>query len=130
MENNKPVNNKSKHGEKFAWCKYHHVIIPLVIALLFIGVFMAGLVIGHEFAGDGGDRGERGVWQENYSGEQGFFNGKAACNENNVREQVDEREGKSANYVQEKNSKTNSEAEVEDSTSTDQNLNATSTENQ
>ena len=129
MENKKPDSNQGTPCEKFTWCKYHHVVAPLVIALLFIGVFMAGLAIGHEFTGEEGGHNERDRWEESDYGEKGFFHDDD-MKKNYAEEQDNEEENKSENYTQEKNLKTNNEQEVRDNEDSVEKTNATSTVNQ
>lgn len=126
MENK--TENKSETCEKLAWCKHHHVIAPLVIIFLFIGVFGVGLAIGSEF-GHEGDRGEGGRWGNGGCMGGNYFQSERGGNESN--DPADVRENELRNYIPRKNNKEQSEAgnkaEAEDSTSTSQSLNATST---
>ncbi len=129
MEYNKSDNSQGRHDEKFIWYKYHHVIIPLVIVFLFIVVFMAGLAIGREFAGDRGEGGNRGGWQENNCGGKGFFRSQADCGDNYADRQAGEEAGEPAGYAQEKNLNTNVGTEAENTANTGQAESATSTVN-
>jgi len=120
MENNK-TDKKSETGEKFTWCKYHYLFIPLVAVILSISVFGIGMAIGHEF-GYGGGFEEVSRWQAGGCFGQSFFSGERFSNE------------KMNNFIPGKETKEQAnienKTEVEDSTSTSQNLNATSTVSQ
>jgi len=62
--------------EKSSCYKHHHIIMPFVIAVLFVGMFMAGLAVGHEFGEDGDKRGEKCQASNEYRRQQINFKEK------------------------------------------------------
>jgi len=73
MENNKKEDKKNMLCKKFAWCKDHHMFMPIAAIILSIFVFSAGLAIGHKFSREGGGRFGYLGYGRGGCMEQGFF---------------------------------------------------------